>query len=193
MGNLELTRLPYHCPGERTLFVPEQLGFEQCLGNRGTVDGNERPPRARAECVQHTRKELLVRAAFSFQQHRRIRAGRALSQATECDRREGQPCQSRKVQEVIDHLAERLGLLPDTLDVRQLASRQPVEIQEPTVTMNRGEAVAEFVRESCRQLAEPGQAVFESELLLQIDDGRQIGEQTDNTLKRSRPIEHEGH
>src|SRR2546422_8122535 len=41
-GLLEPADLAHDRPGERTLLVPEQLAFEQVLGDGGAVDGDER-------------------------------------------------------------------------------------------------------------------------------------------------------
>ena len=51
--------------------------------------------------------------------------------------------------------------------------------------MNGREAVSEFVRESGRQLAKPGQGLFQPQLLFQLHDVGQIREQTDRGVERS--------
>ena len=72
MRQLETARLARVGAGERALLVAEQLGLEQRLGNRGAVDGDERPVVARAERVQRAREQLLAGAALALEQHRRV-------------------------------------------------------------------------------------------------------------------------
>ena len=67
--HLEATRLSADCAGECAFLVTEQLGFEQPLGDGGTVDGDEWTIGARAERVEGARKELLARAAFALEEH----------------------------------------------------------------------------------------------------------------------------
>ena len=58
--------------GERALLVAEQLALEQRRGNRGAVDGDERPVAARAQRVERAREQLLAGAALAAQQHRGV-------------------------------------------------------------------------------------------------------------------------
>ena len=55
--------------------VAEQFAFEQFLGESRTVDGDERPLRARAGVVDGLRKDLLAGSGFTREQHRGIRDG----------------------------------------------------------------------------------------------------------------------
>ena len=75
---LELAGLARHRAGEGALLVAEELGLEQVVGNRRAVDRHERAVGPRAQRVQRPREQLLARAALPFEQHRRIRARRAL-------------------------------------------------------------------------------------------------------------------
>ena len=56
--------------GERSALVTEKFGFEQILGNRGSVDRDERPLCARAVLVQRVGHQLLARARLPGDQHR---------------------------------------------------------------------------------------------------------------------------
>ena len=51
--------------GERSLFVTEQLAFEQIFRNRRAVDGQERPLAEAAVMVNRARDQLLAGAAFA--------------------------------------------------------------------------------------------------------------------------------
>ena len=55
--------------GERAALVAEQFRFEQILGDRGGVDGDERLVGARAVAVQGTRHQFLAGAGFAVDQH----------------------------------------------------------------------------------------------------------------------------
>ena len=69
--------------GERALLVTEELAFEQRLGNRGTVDGNETFIAARRERVQRPRQQLFAGAAFAQQQDGCAGASDFLDNATD--------------------------------------------------------------------------------------------------------------
>src|SRR5436190_19388466 len=90
---------------------------------------------------------------------------------------------AREIEKIRDDLAERFGFSPDALDIRAIRLRQRIEIEELAVAVNRREAVAEFVRDAGRQLADGREAVLETKLLLEIFHGRQIGEETDRAVK----------
>ena len=60
--------------------------------------------------------------------------------------------------------------------------RQRLRIQQATVTMNCGQAVAEFVRQSCREFAEARQRLLESKLLFQLNHGREVGKEAHRRL-----------
>ena len=66
--------------GEGAATVTEQLALEQVLGNRGTVDGEERRLAARAGGVQRAGQHLLAGPALAQQQHRRVGVGGAQRQ-----------------------------------------------------------------------------------------------------------------
>ena len=55
--------------------MAEKLAFEQFLGERRTVDGDERSLRARAGMVDGLRKDLLAGSGFTREQHRGVRDG----------------------------------------------------------------------------------------------------------------------
>ena len=54
--------------------------------------------------------------------------------------------------------------------------------QQPAVAVDRGQAVAEFVRDAGRQLPQPRQGVLEPQLLFQLAQGREVGEQAHDAL-----------
>ena len=56
--------------GERTWTVAEQFGFDQRLGKRRAVDGNERPGASRTAAVAGTREQFLAHAGLALQQQR---------------------------------------------------------------------------------------------------------------------------
>ena len=87
-----------------------------------------------------------------------------------------------EVEEVGHDLAERLGLLADAHDVRPEVSRQPLEIEQAAVAVDRREAVAELVRDAGRQLAEPREAVLEPQLLFELHHVAEIGEEADRPV-----------
>src|SRR3546814_8167629 len=59
--------------GERALFMPEQLAFEQILGDRGAVDRDERAVAPRARLVQPAREQFLAGAARAEQHDRNVK------------------------------------------------------------------------------------------------------------------------
>ncbi len=61
--------------GEGALLVAEQLAFDQRLGERGAVDGDEGAGRARAAAHGWRGHELLARAALAQQEHGNIGSG----------------------------------------------------------------------------------------------------------------------
>ncbi len=62
--------------GERALLVAEELGLEQRLGNRGAVDGDERPVGAVARGMQRAREQFLAGAALALRAARWCRLPR---------------------------------------------------------------------------------------------------------------------
>jgi hypothetical protein len=65
MGLLELADVPRGRAGERSLFVPEQLRFDQLARHRGAVQRDERPVAPRAALVQRARNQLFPRARLA--------------------------------------------------------------------------------------------------------------------------------
>jgi hypothetical protein len=70
---LELAGLARVRPGEGALLVPEQLGLEQGIGNRGQVHGHERLSPPRALVVDGAGHQLLPGAALRGDQHGGVR------------------------------------------------------------------------------------------------------------------------
>ncbi len=60
---------------------------------------------------------------------------------------------------------------------------QRCRIEQAAVAMNRREAVPEFVRQAGGQLAEPRQRFLQTQLLFELDDRGQVGEQADRGLQ----------
>ena len=73
VGVLELARLSAVRPGERALFVAEELRLEEPGGNRGAVDLDEGATAASRGGVDGSRDEVLADAAFPTEDrpHRR--------------------------------------------------------------------------------------------------------------------------
>ena len=69
---LELAGLRTVRTAEGSLLVPEERRFEQAVGNRRTVDGDERARAARRALVDMARHDLLADTTLATQQHRRI-------------------------------------------------------------------------------------------------------------------------
>ena len=76
--HLELAGLARHGAGESALFVAEELGLEERLGNRRAIDGDKRRLGSRAERVQRAGEELLAGPALALEQHRRVGRRRLL-------------------------------------------------------------------------------------------------------------------
>ena len=73
-GHFHQTGLAGHGSRERSLFMPEELVFEEMLGNRGRVYGDERPFAA-AVPVHVVGHDLLAHARFPEQEHGGVRGG----------------------------------------------------------------------------------------------------------------------
>src|SRR5262249_24619529 len=56
---------------EGAALIPEQLRFEEIVGNRGAVDVDERAACSRASAMHRARDEPLARAGLTAQQNRR--------------------------------------------------------------------------------------------------------------------------
>ena len=69
LGHFEAAGAALGGAGEGALFVAEQFAFDQRFGQRGAVDGDERPLPARAERVQRARHHFLAGAALAGDQH----------------------------------------------------------------------------------------------------------------------------
>jgi len=55
--------------GERAAFVTEQFALQQRLGNRRTIDGDERSVHAVAVLAKRARDEFLARPRFAANEH----------------------------------------------------------------------------------------------------------------------------
>ena len=66
--------------GERTLYVPEELGLEERLGESRAIHGHERAGCARAPRVDRAGGELLSRAGLPSDEDGSRRRGGALDQ-----------------------------------------------------------------------------------------------------------------
>ena len=82
VGGLELAT-PATDAGGRAIFDAEQLGLEQRLHERRTVDCDERAVPAPAQIVDLTRDELLAHAAFAFDEHGEVGGGDALDRRSQ--------------------------------------------------------------------------------------------------------------
>ena len=69
MGLDELAHVPFGGAGERTLLVAEQNGLDEIVGDRATIDGDERLCLALAAAMDGAREHLLADAGFTFDQH----------------------------------------------------------------------------------------------------------------------------
>ena len=74
VGFLEPPDLPFERAGERPLFVPEQLRFDQIGGDRAAIDGDDRLFRAWRSGMDRIGDDFLADAAFPLDQHRHARA-----------------------------------------------------------------------------------------------------------------------
>src|SRR5262249_41920415 len=66
--------------GERALFMPEQLAFQQSLGKSGAIDSDHRTRARVRRVVDGPRDLLFTRTRFALDQDRRIRVGDVLDQ-----------------------------------------------------------------------------------------------------------------
>ena len=78
--HLEQTLLVAGRPGEGPLHVPEQLTLEQLVGQRSTVDRNERAFAVARVVVDRPRNQLLARAGLARDHHRAAGGGHAPDQ-----------------------------------------------------------------------------------------------------------------
>ena len=113
--------------------------------------------------------------------------GGAPRDASGIDRAQRDLLRARKVQEVGDHIAKRLRLLADALDIGPILRRQRLRIEQPAISMDRRQAVAELVRDARRQLAQPSERFLQAKLLFELDDIGEIREQADCTARGRGP------
>src|SRR4029077_11327544 len=107
---------------ERALLVPEDLAFEERLGNRGAVDRNERKSGARAELMNRLRDELLAGPRLARDEHRRARRRRLLDDLVDlphlgavADERAERTMLAQLAPQRL-HLAHRLEALDDLVE-----------------------------------------------------------------------------
>ena len=105
--------------------------------------------------------------------------GGAIDQFVEIDGRQAQRRGLREGQEVGDNSAERVGFVADAFDTLAILRVEIVDFDEPRISMDRGETVPELVRQAGGQLAQTGQRVLEPQLLFELGDRREIGEEAD--------------
>ena len=87
-GQFELAGPRFVGVGEGPFLVAEQLAFEQRLGDRRAVDGDERLIAAAAEVVDRLADDFLAGAVFAEDQHRQVGVGDAANRrAQRLDRR----------------------------------------------------------------------------------------------------------
>ena len=70
MRELESTDPRRHGAREGALGVTEELGLDECFGDRGCVEGNESLIGSRTVLVNGARNELLAGSGLPLQQHR---------------------------------------------------------------------------------------------------------------------------
>ena len=85
--DLELPGLAGVGAGERPLLVAEQLGLEQRLGNRRTVDRDKRSVGPIAVRMKRTREQFLARPALTSKQHGGVGRGNAPQVAQHLEQR----------------------------------------------------------------------------------------------------------
>src|SRR5690606_8021785 len=110
-------------PGEGALLVPEQLAFEQALGDRSAVDRDAGAAAAAARLVETAREQLLAGAARAEQHDRDVGIGHALDRARDADhlgRRGDQP--SEHAVALARALGQRTILRLDAVQVERPAN-----------------------------------------------------------------------
>src|SRR5207248_6428910 len=80
VGQLHQPGLGSDGPSECALLMAEELGFQQALWQRGTVNRNERAGGARTIGVYRLRYELFPGARFAAEENTRLGAGGLLRQ-----------------------------------------------------------------------------------------------------------------
>ncbi len=87
-----------------------------------------------------------------------------------------------ELQEVRHHVAQRIGFLPDAVHVGAIGLGQRVGPEQPAVAVDRGQAVAELVRDAGGQLPQPRQRFLEPQLLFQLAQRGEVRQQADDAL-----------
>ena len=95
---------------------------------------------------------------------------------------EDQFCGLGEVEEIGHNLAQFLGLFADALHIGPEIHWQPLQIEQSAVAVDCRQTVPELVRNARRKLAETREAVLQAQLILEIGDFAQIGEQADRAM-----------
>jgi len=74
---------------------------------------------------------------------------------------------------------QRLGFLTDAVDVGPVTRRQILGANQAAVAVNRRQPVAELVGDAGGELAHARQRFLQPQLLLELDDRREVREQAD--------------
>ena len=119
--------------------------------------------------------------------------GGAFADGAQIHARQRQLRRPREVEEIGDDLAERFCFGANAFDVRPVRVGQRIQIEQLAVSMNRRKAVAELVRDPRGQLSDGREAVLQPQLLLEILDRRQVGEETDRPVQLSFAVEQRRH
>jgi hypothetical protein len=88
----------------------------------------------------------------------------------------------REIQEVRDDFTERLGFLPDAMEMWMIGRGQRVQVQQPRISVNRRETISKFVGNAGGQLSDLREALLQSELLFHFDNRREVREQADGAM-----------
>jgi len=72
VGGFKSSKTSLECAGEGAFFVPEKLGSDQRLWNRGAVDSDEGPGCASGPSMQRTRNQFFAGSGVAQDEDRRI-------------------------------------------------------------------------------------------------------------------------
>ena len=120
IGHLDQPGLRLHRPREGPLLVAEQLRFQQVLGQRRAVDGNEGPRGALAVGVDGPRHQLLARPGLSQHEDIGLGARGLLDQLEHADHGGAAPDDVLEAERLLELLAE-VAVLESQLALAQRA------------------------------------------------------------------------
>ncbi len=129
VGELEMALARRHRAGEGATLVPEELAFEQALGHRAAVDGDERAARARALGVDRARQPLLADAGLAEDEQRAVGTHHAARDGDE-------PLHGRAHQhEVVEAIAlvGTLGLEPAQPILAAALDQRPQSVEQDRI------------------------------------------------------------